>query len=132
MDLRRLIAAQDRVQENERKRIARELHDDLQQTLGAIKFNAMAIGDRLLASPQAVPALLEEIDDLASGAIGSTRRIVNNLRPHMLEDLGLVPAVEALAGSSGNTPASPADWTRMPISTMSWRNVRISPPACTA
>ena len=89
------------MQENERKRIARELHDDLQQTLGAIKFNAMAIGDRLLASPQAVPALLEEIDDLASGAIGSTRRIVNNLRPHMLEDLGLVPAVEALAGQFG-------------------------------
>jgi PAS domain S-box-containing protein len=101
VDLRRLIAAQDRVQENERKRIARELHDDLQQTLGAIKFNAMAIGEGLLASPQAVPALLGEIDDLGSGAIGSTRRIVNNLRPHMLEDLGLVPAVEALAGQFG-------------------------------
>ncbi|MGK2899836.1 MAG: PAS domain S-box protein [Burkholderiaceae bacterium] len=94
-ELRRLVAAQDRVQEDERRRIARELHDDLQQTLAAIRINLVAIDQRLQAGQSAAP-LLEETGDLAAGAIESTRRIVNDLRPQMLEDLGLVPALEAL------------------------------------
>lgn len=42
-------------------------------------------------------ALLAEVDQLAGAAIVSTRRIVNDLRPPILEDLGLVPALETLA-----------------------------------
>jgi len=99
-ELRRLVAAQDQVQEQERKRIARELHDDLQQTLAAIKMDALAIGQQLQREPartaQAAP-MLAKIDELATAAIASTRRIVNDLRPQMLEDLGLRPALEALA-----------------------------------
>jgi PAS domain S-box-containing protein len=95
-DLQRLVAAQDRVQEDERKRIARELHDDLQQTLAAIRIDLVAIGQRLASSPQSVLPLLTETGDLAAAAIDSTRRIINDLRPQMLEDLGLVPALEAL------------------------------------
>jgi PAS domain S-box-containing protein len=96
-DLQRLVAAQDRVQEDERKRIARELHDDLQQTLAAIRIDLVAIGQRLVSAPQSVLPLLTETGDLAATAIDSTRRIINDLRPQMLEDLGLVPALEALA-----------------------------------
>jgi signal transduction histidine kinase len=96
--LRRLVAAQDKVQEEERKRVARELHDDLQQTLAAIKMDALAIGQQLQRDPARVLPMLAKIDELASAAIASTRRIVNDLRPRMLEDLGLRPALEALAG----------------------------------
>jgi PAS domain S-box-containing protein len=96
-DLQRLVAAQDRVQEDERKRIARELHDDLQQTLAAIRIDLVAIGQRLVSAPNTVLALLSETGELAATAIDSTRRIINDLRPQMLEDLGLVPALEALA-----------------------------------
>jgi PAS domain S-box-containing protein len=97
-DLRRLVAAQNRVQEDERKRIARELHDDLQQTLAAIRIDLFAIGQRLAADPAGVATLLDEVDGLALAALDSTRRIVNDLRPQMLEELGLVPALELLAG----------------------------------
>lgn len=96
-DLQRLFTAQDRVQEAERKRIARELHDDLQQTLAAIRMNLKAAGERLETDPPGASALLGEVDALAGTAIDSTRRIVNDLRPPMLEDLGLVPALEMLA-----------------------------------
>jgi PAS domain S-box-containing protein len=95
-ELQRLVAAQDRVQEDERQRIARELHDDLQQTLAAIRINLVAIGQRLPSAPASVGPLLTETGELAATAIESTRRIINDLRPQMLEDLGLVPALEAL------------------------------------
>ena len=97
-DLQRLVAAQDKVQEDERKRIARELHDDLQQRLAAIKLDLFAIGQRLKDDPESVAPLLAEVDDLASAAIDSTRRIVGDLRPQILEELGLVPALESLTG----------------------------------
>lgn len=95
--LRRLLTAQDTVQETERKRIARELHDELQQILAAIRLDASSAAAELATHPQGVPELLAKIGDLATNAIVSTRRIVNDLRPQMLEDLGLVPALEALA-----------------------------------
>ncbi|HEX6018709.1 MAG TPA: PAS domain S-box protein, partial [Burkholderiaceae bacterium] len=96
-DLRRLVAMQDRVQEAERKRIARELHDDLQQTLAAILIEGGAARQALQADPEAARAPLQRIDELASAAVASTRRIVADLRPQMLEELGLVPALQALA-----------------------------------
>lgn len=96
-DLQRLFTAQDKVQEDERSRIARELHDDLQQPLAAIRINARAIVDRVMGDPSSAVPLLAEIDRLASSAVESTRRIVNDLRPQMLEDLGLASALEMLA-----------------------------------
>jgi PAS domain S-box-containing protein len=96
-ELRRLLAAQDKVQEHERKRIARELHDDLQQTLAAIRIDLVAAAQRLDSAPDEVAPLLEETGELAAAALESTRRLINDLRPQMLEDLGLVPALEALA-----------------------------------
>ena len=95
-DLQRLMAAQDRVQENERKRIARELHDDLQQTLAAIRMDAVALGQCLPDASPEVAAMLQRIDKVAESAITSTRRIVNDLRPQLLEDLGLLAALEVL------------------------------------
>lgn len=116
-DLQRLYTLQDKIQEDERKRIARELHDDLQQTLAAIRIDLGTLRDRLqdrlqdrpLSDPGPVNQLLTEIDQLASGAIVSTRRIVNDLRPQMLEELGLAPSLEMLAkqfSQRANIPCS--------------------------
>ena len=95
-DLQRLIAARDEVQEIERKRIARELHDDLQQKLASIRLKVSQARQGAEAGDARIPALLDEIDNLNVTAIESNRRIVNDLQPQLLEDLGLVPALEAL------------------------------------
>jgi PAS domain S-box-containing protein len=94
--LQNLIAAQGSVQEDERQRIARELHDELQQTLAAIQMDASASAALLQTQPQQAGPLLERIDRLAVEGITATRRIVNDLRPQLLEELGLLPALEAL------------------------------------
>ena len=94
--LQDLIANQQHVQEDERKRIARELHDDLQQSLAAIRMDAMAVGERVAKGRGDIEPLLTRIDKLSGAAIASTRRIVGDLRPELLEELGLVAALEAM------------------------------------
>jgi signal transduction histidine kinase len=85
------------VQEEERARIARELHDDLQQGLAAITMEAVAVRQRLPGAEAEVLRGLASIERIGGQMITSTRRIVQDLRPQVLEDLGLVSAIEWLA-----------------------------------
>lgn len=97
-ELQRLLDAQDRVQEAERLRIARELHDDLQQGLAAILMEAAALGESLdVANDSPARRALAGIERLGEQLIASTRRIVSDLRPQILDDLGLAVALEVLA-----------------------------------
>lgn len=96
-DLARLVIAQQTVEEGERKRISRELHDELQQVLAAIKMDVGAMEAALGGDAARLAPLIGRIDSLATAAITSSRRIVNDLRPQLLEELGLVPALELLA-----------------------------------
>lgn len=94
--LQRPAPGLDMAHEEERRRIARDLHDDLQQTLAAMQMELHLLGGQLSAvHPQAADSLCR-LGTQAQLALASTRRIVNELRPPMLEDLGLVPALEAL------------------------------------
>jgi signal transduction histidine kinase len=95
--LQRLIAAQDKVQEEERARISRELHDDLQQTLAAIRIDLSALDYGLKKGLDASSSLLPELDALAEQAIVSTRRVIDDLRPKALDEVGLLPALQLLA-----------------------------------
>jgi PAS domain S-box-containing protein len=95
-ELRSLMAEHHRIEDNERRRIARELHDELQQVMVAIKMDVAAMQYEASAHAERLAPMLQRIDQLASTAVSSTRRIVNDLRPLMLEELGLVPALEAL------------------------------------
>ena len=95
--LRRLVAKQNVSAEVERKRIARELHDELQQQLGAIRLDVGEMA-RQAGDPAAVAALAELTCGIVDQALDATRRIVNDLRPQILDDLGLPAALSAMAG----------------------------------
>ena len=95
--LQRLVTVQDRVQEEERKRIARELHDDLAQTLAMISITLSLAGRALADDPVRAASLLADATKLTTDTVTSARRIINDLRPQALESLGLVQALVVLA-----------------------------------
>jgi len=81
-------------QEGERKRIADELHDSLGQTLGALKFEIERAAIKASeGDASAVADLLGGLVPKFQGAIDEVRRIAMNLRPAMLDDLGLIPTL---------------------------------------
>jgi signal transduction histidine kinase len=92
-NLRRLAAHAESIKESERKRIAREIHDDLGQNLLALRIEVDLLASRTDRQQPEVHArarwMLEQID----GTIKSVRQIINDLRPHVL-DLGLTAAVD--------------------------------------
>lgn len=92
--LQRLTAGLLMAREEERTAIAREIHDELGQTLTALKMDVSWVGAR---SPDGVPALKQKLTAMAGlidDTIGTVRRIATSLRPGVLDDLGLVAAVE--------------------------------------
>lgn len=84
------------VREQEKTRIARELHDELAQSLTALKMDTNWVRERLRTDPDAAIAKLSEMLALIDSSVASTRRIAADLRPLMLDDLGLAPAIEWL------------------------------------
>jgi two-component system, NarL family, sensor kinase len=84
-------------QEEERTRVSRELHDHICQLLVSIKYQFELVGHRLAHPGDApVTAIDKEISAL-SGAIAEVRRISHDLRPALLDDLGLPAALEHIA-----------------------------------
>ncbi|WP_082488585.1 PAS domain-containing sensor histidine kinase [Duganella sp. Leaf61] len=92
--LRELSAALQTIREEERKHIARELHDDLGQLLATLRVD-LALLQRQVREPGA-RKLLDGMDDLVMAAITSLRRIASNLRPRALDEGGLYFALESL------------------------------------
>lgn len=93
-ELQRLSAHLENVREEERTRIARELHDEMGATLAAMKMRVAWLGSKL---PAAMSQLAEEvghISELVSDGIQTLRQIVHKLRPSSLEDVGLAMAIE--------------------------------------
>jgi len=93
---KRLSARFVEVQEQERARISREIHDSLGQELTALQLDLAAIAQSLGASQDQVLNLLQEAQKSIKKAISTTRTICHNLRPSLLDDFGLVPAVKDL------------------------------------
>lgn len=88
-----------RVQEDERRRLARELHDGLGQTLTALKIRLERIQQRVGDEhPELVRELGEPVD-MAAAALAEARRLSRFLRPQVLDDLGLGAALSWLARS---------------------------------
>lgn len=82
-----------RSHETERSRIAHELHDGVAQ-------NAAALMRRLELACDGDPADLARARDQARGLVGELRRVISGMRPPVLDDLGLVPALQQLAAEA--------------------------------
>ncbi|MEW7850833.1 CHASE domain-containing protein [Massilia aurea] len=91
--LRLLAAHAEQIKEGERKRIAREIHDDLAQNLLALKIEAELLANRTRAGQQRLHARAVATVRQIDVTIRSVRQIINDLRPNVL-DLGLSAAVD--------------------------------------
>ena len=85
-----------RVQEEERRRLARELHDGIGQTLTALK-NQLEMIERQAPVEGGIGARLRDSVELAARALAETRELSRLLRPAVLDDLGLLAALRWLA-----------------------------------
>jgi signal transduction histidine kinase len=89
--LKRLISAQ----EDERKRVARELHDELGQALGGLAFNLKAAQHLILTDTQRALKELDRTGDLIQNTTEQMYDLILALRPSLLDDLGLTAALHS-------------------------------------
>jgi signal transduction histidine kinase len=100
---RQLLAREIKVQEEERRRIARELHDEVGQSLTGLIMSLDAMEQNLPADGRGQGhsrRYLAEAREIASGTLKEIRRVIFDLRPTLLDDLGLAAAVDWYAKTS--------------------------------
>ncbi len=95
-ELRNLTAYLDGVREEESKRIATEVHDQLGQSLTAAKISLARLCHSWPDAPEGVRSGLQSLSALLETVMSDVRRIARHLRPLVLDELGLGPAVEWL------------------------------------
>jgi len=86
-------------QEDERKRVSRELHDGINQLLVSVRYKLDTAKSRLLKQNNETSStadLIDEADDILNTGIQEVRRISRDLRPSLLDDLGLNAAIKSL------------------------------------
>lgn len=93
-ELRLLSAHQEKLKEEERKRIAQEIHDELGAQLTGIKAYVSVAMDRAVRAGQEPDPLLAETAELAGNAISTVRKVISDLRPSVLDQLGVWAAIE--------------------------------------
>jgi signal transduction histidine kinase len=98
-----------RAQEDERRRIAHELHDEVGQALTAIKVE-LSVAQRAMANPGLSPAALESAQAITDGALHTVRDLSHLLHPAVLDDLGLPDAVDAPSGSTSGRISKSRGW----------------------
>ena len=94
-ELRELSARVLEAREDEKAHIARELHDELGQLLTALKMDLGWLRERTPAEAE-IQSRMKEMGELLDRTVSSTRRISADLRPLMLDDLGLADAAQWL------------------------------------
>jgi two-component system sensor histidine kinase UhpB len=94
--LRLLARRLDEVRDEELTRLSREIHDELGHALTALRLDLGWLVPRLRRNREPVPRKAVEMLALVDDTIDSVRRIAGRLRPPVLEDLGLGPALESL------------------------------------
>ena len=93
-ELQQLSARLVDAQETERRSISRELHDEVGQALGLLLMEVGRLSNQLANSDEKSREMLEHIKTVAERVVQTVRNMALLLRPSMLDDLGLVPAVE--------------------------------------
>ncbi len=102
--LRELVVQNESVREQERKAMAREIHDELGQVLTGLRMRLLLMEMRYCALDPALPSLVADMKDLLDRGIRGVRDVVLYLRPNTL-DLGLVHAIETLCAESASAGA---------------------------
>jgi protein-histidine pros-kinase len=127
--LRRLARRREALREAERRRIGLELHDDLQQKLALLRFDMVGLRQELVPPDPAPTAVclgrLERVEQLLEETMEATRRLVQDLRPPILQEFGLPPALQSLAASHRLAHGQKVDvqvrgpdqWTALPEET---------------
>ncbi|AVR96137.1 cache domain-containing protein [Pseudoduganella armeniaca] len=101
-------------QEEERARLSRDLHDGISQWLVSIKLRIEAGIVRLTATPpqtEKAVTMFEHTAEQLNKVLGEVRRISHNLRPAVLDDIGLAAALAHLAGEFQQTSGMPVQFT---------------------
>lgn len=102
------------VREEERKMVARDLHDDIGQILTAIKMDMTWVVRHLPKSKDEVHQRLSGSIELLNDGVQSVRRICSGLRPGVLDDLGLAAAIEWQANEFASRTGIPCQVTAPP------------------
>ncbi len=89
--------------EEERRRLRRDLHDGLGPSLASLLLQARVLQRLIPSDPAAAERLAGEMQGDIRATIDDIRRVVHELRPPALDDLGLVPAINVLAAKIGRT-----------------------------
>lgn len=105
--LERVVAAQ----EEERKRLARELHDQTGQTLTGLAMGLHSVGTMVQTNPTLAAQRVEELERVSAGAVDDLRQMIADLRPSQLDDLGLVPALREMASNVAARSRMQVDFT---------------------
>jgi signal transduction histidine kinase len=90
--------------EEERRRLRRDLHDDLAPTLASLGLTASTAADLIPTNPTTATALVKELQTEIRATVGNIRRLVYDLRPPTLDELGLLAAVRERAAQYSNAP----------------------------
>jgi signal transduction histidine kinase len=88
--------------EEERRRLRRDLHDGLGPMLSAIMLNVGLVRTIYRRDPESTDTLLNQLEEEIEQVIGDIRRVVYNLRPPALDELGLVGAIREYVARLGN------------------------------
>ncbi|MEJ0101921.1 MAG: PAS domain S-box protein [Bacteroidota bacterium] len=109
--LRQLTAHLQDIREEERKRIGREIHDELGQQLTAIKMDIAWIDKKIPGDAGLIKSKLKNVIGLLDGSNQSIRRILSELRPGILDNRGLLEAIEWLSRQFTANTGIPVEFT---------------------
>jgi two-component system sensor histidine kinase UhpB len=96
VELEQLSRRMVRQHEDERRRLSLELHDETAQVFAAVKMQLEVARERVLPADPPLAERLQRTVDLVDEGMRGIRNVTNDLRPSLLDDLGLLPALRSL------------------------------------
>jgi PAS domain S-box-containing protein len=93
-DLQELSMHLENIREEERTNISREIHDELGQQLAVLKMDLSWLNKKLILSDEIIKQKLKSLSGMLDGTVKTVRRISSELRPSLLDDMGLIAAME--------------------------------------